>query len=560
MGLEIVGSRILAPRFGNTVYVWGSLIGIFIGSLALGYYLGGKLADAFPHKLPLGIVIGFAGIYLLALPLFSPVVTAWLDTNVGENHRLAVLSASIILFAWPSILLGCVSPYAVRLAAHDLARIGNIAGLLYAISTFGSLAGTLLTAFVLIPSIGIIFIVRLLGMTLIATTALLLVGRAWWKRPAAALPLFFVIIGTTLLYPKPSLDLGLKKNESLVFLKDSVYHRIAVIDRPIIAENKLPRATRARDDKLHGVRFLRFDNGLQSAIFLDKAEQRLITGPLQDVKIPDYPTAALYTEFFWLPFLWKSDARKVAFIGGGGCVIPRMFVEELPDLYADVVEIDPMVIKAAEEYFFLDPEKYRDDKGRSRLNTYAMDGRRFFATDKAQKEYDVIIIDAFSTAGQIPFHLTTQEYFSTVKDHLSDDGVVLVNLFTAAIGEQGKIFQHIFQTMSSVFNQIYVFPILGLYGKNDESLLEKSQNFIIVATNAKDRLTTAELMQRAQAYQVPLQIPIPSLLSHVQRNMSDHELKTIVQSDVKVLTDDWDPIDTWIHLRNPVRTEDIRDS
>src|SRR5262245_50143125 len=166
MGLEMTGSRVLAIHFGSSIYVWGAIIGIFLGALSLGYYTGGIVADRKPTLYLLSLVLLVAGSWLLLVPFFANrVCLAVLSLNPGE--RLGPLIATILLFGGPSVLLGMVSPFAVRLAARTIESMGNVSGRLYALSTFGSIVGTLLTAFWLIPAVGARTLLQLLGLSLL---------------------------------------------------------------------------------------------------------------------------------------------------------------------------------------------------------------------------------------------------------------------------------------------------------------------------------------------------------------------------------------------------------
>src|SRR5207245_6097695 len=189
MALEIVGSRILAPYFGSSVYVWGSLISIFLAALSAGYYFGGVAADRWPRAGALALALAAAGVLILVLPLVSrsilETVTLW---DLGP--RASPLLASVVLFVLPSLLLGMTSPFAIKLAATNLATVGATAGVLYAISTAGSIAGTLLTAFVLIPAMGVRAILDTLGGTLLILAVLLALRAA--RRVEAAMSLLLV--------------------------------------------------------------------------------------------------------------------------------------------------------------------------------------------------------------------------------------------------------------------------------------------------------------------------------------------------------------------------------
>ena len=171
MALEIAGSRVLAPVFGGSVFVWGSLIGIFLGAMSGGYWLGGWLSQRWPRQGLLNTLLAAAGGFILLLPLWAAPLCAAL-ADLGP--RSGPLSAALILFALPSLLMVVASPFAVRLRASDLERVGAVAGRLYALGTLGSIAGTLVTAFWLIPALGVNAILTGIGALLVATTALTL--------------------------------------------------------------------------------------------------------------------------------------------------------------------------------------------------------------------------------------------------------------------------------------------------------------------------------------------------------------------------------------------------
>jgi MFS family permease len=150
MGLELVGSRMLAPYFGNSIFVWGSLISVFLIALSGGYFIGGKISDRLPRLWFLGGIILVSGFLVIILPF----VYNWVNSIIFERdfgYKWNPLLASIALFLIPSLGMGMVSPYVIRLCAKKLETIGNLAGKIYAISTVGSIVGTLGTAFFLIP-------------------------------------------------------------------------------------------------------------------------------------------------------------------------------------------------------------------------------------------------------------------------------------------------------------------------------------------------------------------------------------------------------------------------
>jgi predicted membrane-bound spermidine synthase len=173
MSFEILGSRILAPHFGNDIFVWGSLIGVFLSGLTVGYWGGGKLADYIADLRCFAVLLLVPGINLCLLPLYYDPVNYWIfDSEFGM--RLEPLLASMILFFIPSIFMGAVIPYAVKLQVKNLDMLGTQVGNLYAISSIGSIAGTILTSFYLIAWFGIRRIVLSEGVLLILMGTIIL--------------------------------------------------------------------------------------------------------------------------------------------------------------------------------------------------------------------------------------------------------------------------------------------------------------------------------------------------------------------------------------------------
>ncbi len=167
MSFEILGSRILAPNFGSSVFVWGSLISVFLAGLSAGYYLGGKFADIKPSTRKLGLIILSPGILFMTFPLYGYPISNWIfDLDLGI--RMSPLFASMLLFFLPSVFLGAVSPYTAKLMICSLHTSGATVGTLYALSTLGSIVGTLLTSFYLITIAGTKTLIMVEGVILIA--------------------------------------------------------------------------------------------------------------------------------------------------------------------------------------------------------------------------------------------------------------------------------------------------------------------------------------------------------------------------------------------------------
>jgi len=167
MSFEILGSRVLAPNFGSSVFVWGSLISVFLAGLSAGYYLGGRLADINPSSRKLSLIIIAPGLLLLTFPLYSAPVSDWIFMQ-DLGVRMSPLLASSALFLIPSVFLGIVSPYTAKLMICSLHTSGKTIGMLYALSTFGSIIGTLITSFYLIALAGVNALIMGQGVLLIA--------------------------------------------------------------------------------------------------------------------------------------------------------------------------------------------------------------------------------------------------------------------------------------------------------------------------------------------------------------------------------------------------------
>ncbi|MBK9373291.1 MAG: fused MFS/spermidine synthase [Holophagales bacterium] len=369
MGLEIAGSRIMAPVFGSSIFVWGALITTFLASLSTGYALGGKLADRRPSPALLGNILVAAG-FCLWLLLARPAPLLALCNAAPVPERFRALLAALLLFALPSVLMGTVSPFATRLAARDVGSIGRTAGTLAAISTAGSIVGTFAMAFLLIPAFPIEPILFGTGAVLVLSGALASTQGLALRLGVASLGLFGAA-GVFLL--RPEAVASPLPGGTVVFRKETAYHRLLVVDQG-------PR------------RALYFDNFAQGMV--DRASGR----------IPDF----LYPNGLLAALLWRRDPPRNAFIIGlGAGMLPRFLSEKAPEIATTSVEIDPEVVRVAEKYFDFRPD--------SNDRVLVGDGRSLLAREKGP--WDVIYLDAFFS-DSVPFHLTTLEFFQLCRDRL----------------------------------------------------------------------------------------------------------------------------------------------
>ena len=487
MALEIVGSRVLAPHFGNSIFVWGSLISVVLAALSVGYYWGGWLSARNPSYGRLMLLLALPGIMISLLPFVYPAVNVWV-ASVDFGIRLNPLIASSIYFLPPGVFLGTISPYVIRLAATTLATVGSTAGTLYAISTCGSIFGTLLTAFYLIPLIGVRNIIHFLGLTLICLSlAVLPMVRVRGVALARAAAITFVAIASIVLAAPPLAWARLKT----LLEKDTFYHRIRVEE----------------DEE---ARYLYFDRTLQSAMNLkDPNALRLI-----------------YSRYTSLGFTFRSDARKMLIIGLGGGSIPKKLQKEFPSLEMDVVEIDPEVVQIAKIHF-----NVRESKN---FRIHAQDGRMFLT--RTSNQYDIILLDAYYSDA-MPFHLATKEFFELAQRKLTPNGVLVANLISAVTGPSGRIARAFVKTQRQIFPQTYVFA-----ARRPENVsVQTIQNVIIVATKDKQRLEIKEIVKRAASINRGLFPDSVHDLAEAYYNapLPDH--------DVPILTDDYAPTDNLLH-------------
>jgi spermidine synthase len=510
LGVEIAASRVLAPFFGNSLFVWGALIGVVLGGLSIGYWAGGALADRFPRpELLVGaITLGAAGV--LAIPfLDGPVLEAVVGWDPGP--RANPLLASVLLFGAPSIVLASVTPVAVRLRALDLERLGRTAGRLFSVSTVGSIVGTFVTAFWLVPDLGtdqvlgvgaaVLFVAgavvalseRLVVASLVTVGAAVAAGIAVASLAPETGGTLSKAAGRNWspvyrLQGDPTQQYDLKYyGAKVLFRKDTRYHQVAVVQS-------------------NGVRTLRFGSSFQSEMFVDDP----------------YRTSFEYTDYFFLGPAYKPDAKSLLFLGLGGGSAPKRLWRDFPELRLQVVELDPVVVDVAHRFFGVP-----DDP---RLPIAIADARRFLADDN--RKWDVIAIDTFFDDG-VPFHLTTREYLELVRSRLTPGGVVVTNLIGSARGGSSKLFRAVYRTYRSVFPTVLVHPLgdADSYG-----------NVMLVAT---DGAAPSKAVLRDTWRRLLAQHPSAPSLGPAIAQRYDAFVPT---ADVPTLTDAYAPVDALLSV------------
>lgn len=507
LGLEIAASRVVAPFFGNSLYVWGALIGVVLTGLALGYWAGGALADRLPATWLLLAVMTLGALLVLAVPLVDESV---LETVVSwdPGPRANPLLAAIVLFGPASVVFAGVTPIAVRLLTRSVASAGRTAGRLFAVSTAGSIAGTFATAFFLIPEFGTNQLLALSSTALLVAVVAVaiaeslpipaLVGAA--ATVAAGIAAFTVapaeqqrLTGVAAENFSPvfrSRDEGFGEVDfsgsgfDVVFQRDTSYHHLAVVDD---AES----------------RYLRFDNSFQSGM----------------IKSDPFETRFDYTDYFDLALAYKPSARRVLFIGLGGGSAPKRLWRDFPGLDIQVVELDPVVEDVARRYFALPRQ----------IPVEIQDGRRYLASH--DERYDVIAIDAYFS-DSIPFHLTTQEFVELARSRLAPGGVIVSNLIGSVEGRGSKLFRSFVRTYRTAFPTVLAHPVYD-GGERDPTQLN---NIILVATEAAAP-TKPALRQRWEDMRTA---SAPDL----EAAIADRYERVVPVNDVPTLTDDYAPVDS----------------
>ncbi len=354
MALEIVSSRVLAPHFGSSVYVWGSIIGIFLAAMSIGYFWGGHLADRSPSLAALGRLILAAGLAQTFVLLTGARIVAALG-DLTNGSPTGTLIATSVVFGPVTMLLAAVSPFAVKLATRDLSLLGGTAGHLYALSTAGSLVGTLGATFVLIPRFDLDSILRLLLAITALTSIAALVTAARRERLHLALA------------------------ASLLLLAAVPTTMTSEVGIDLLANRITPYQT-LRVSETGGVRFLHSDGTVHAAVVIETGDPWL--------RYPRQAGAAL---------LLNPDLESLLVLGMGGGSAGGYLQKQLPRLTVDYVDVDPAIPELARELMFFEESE--------RAIVHIDDGRRFL-TSHPDARWDYISVDTYR-GHAIPFHMAT---------------------------------------------------------------------------------------------------------------------------------------------------------
>ncbi len=437
MLLELLGTRVIAPFYGTSLYVWSALIAVTLVALSAGYYFGGFLADRYGQRLFVWILAA-ASLGIFMIPIADAHVLMMTDSL---GLRLGALLSAFILFMPALVALGMTGPVAVKVGTSHLEDLGVSAGRLYAVSTLGSVVGTFLLAYLLFPSFGTNSILLTLGSLLLLVAIIHgLIGPSQKQSfvilgLAVALGLLAFIdhvLGQDVLSPK---------GFNVISERESLYGKVRVIDNP-----------------MQDIRLLSSDASVIGAASIGTGLNRLT-----------------YQQIVGLLPLMRSGMSQALVIGqGAGHMASDLFVNH--HIQVDTIELDPAVAEAADRHFgFV-------QSGQQRIG----DGR--YEVRKLRGPYDLVIHDCF-TGGSEPTHLLTREALLDIKRILSENGVMAVNLVAFKSPDANLPLRSVVKTVSSVFSQVRVYRSEPDHDFNDFIILASDQSL-----EMKGRKLTASML------------------------------------------------------------------
>ncbi|MDE6761444.1 MAG: fused MFS/spermidine synthase [Lachnospiraceae bacterium] len=440
MAVELGASRLLAPYFSSSQIVWTIIIGTIMIAMALGNIYGGRSADKNPNPDKLYGRMMIAAIWIAAIPVAGKYIilgiSAVMIFSVDHNFLIwAAFAACMVVFVFPLFLLGTVTPSLAKYTVDDLEDNGKIVGTLGAANTIGSIIGTFLPTFVTIPAVGtsITFLI-FAGVLLVLAVIYFISTKTGKKRVAVSVLLFFLccFLGHDNSFAFWEKD--------LTFEGESIYNYLQV-----------------KEDEKNVILSTNVLFGVQSILKKDEA----LTGMYYD-----YAMTA--------PFMAGVNDKKnmdVLILGMGTGTYAAQCRRYFDNMHIEGVEIDARITGLAEQYFEL-PEDIQ-------VTTY--DGRAYL--NAVDRKYDVIMVDAYQDI-TIPFQMSSVEFFTLVKEHLTEDGVMVVNMNMRG-KEEGNINQYLADTISNVFSEVYTVDVIGstnreLFASNADDILE------VLQTNLED--------------------------------------------------------------------------
>lgn len=432
MAVELGASRLLAPYFSSSQIVWTIIIGTIMIAMALGNIYGGKSADKSPDPDRLYGRILIAAIWIALIPVVGKYIvlgiSALLIFTVSNNFLIiAAFCACMVIFVFPLFLLGTVTPSLAKYSVDSLDDSGRTVGTLGAFNTIGSIIGTFVPTFVTIPAVGTSITFLIFSGILIVLAAVYFISKKAGKKKVVAAVLIFVLC------------CGLGYSDSFAFWqKDLTYEGESIYNYLQVSQND--KRVILSTNVLFGVQSVYMKDEDLTGMYYDYA----MAAPLM---VPDKQVSDM----------------DVLILGMGTGTYATQCRRYLGDMNVEGVEIDEKITQLSRQYFSL-PEDVK-------VTTY--DGRAFL--NASDEKYDVIMVDAYQDI-TIPFQMSSTEFFTLVREHLNENGVMVVNMNMRGSGE-GNINQYLSDTIASVFDTVYTVDVKGstnreLFASNDPQMLE----------------------------------------------------------------------------------------
>jgi spermidine synthase len=416
LAAELAAGRLIGNVFGTSNLVWSSIIGLILIYLTLGYFLGGNWADKNPTPGAMYRILAWGAFTIGLVPYIAGPVLRFAATAF-EALSVGILAGSfitvLILFCVPITLLGAISPFAIRLSIDDTSKAGQVSGQIYAISTLGSFIGTFIPTLVTIPTIGTKLTFFVFGFFLLIVA---LIGLAKFASRGDMVKLIWMPIVLCIV---AALSAGqtLKNITGQVYETESAYNYIQV-------------------QKQGGYTLLRLNDG-QGIHSIYNPDTLNYGGPWEQFLVGPY----------FYPNRKPQDVRRMAIIGLAAGTAARQASAVYGDIPIDGFELDEKIVEVGKKYFGLNLPNLTIHIGDGRLNL-----------DRSQEKYDIIAIDAYRPP-YIPPHMTTLEFFEICASHLTDEGVLTLNV--GSVPGDRRLIDGLATTMAVIFPSVYVMDIPG---------------------------------------------------------------------------------------------------
>jgi predicted membrane-bound spermidine synthase len=466
LGSELAASRLLAPYFGTSLFIWANVIGLILLYLTAGYWLGGRLADRYPNRESLYHVTAVAAVFVGFIPVLAKPIL--LVSSIGfANYSLGIFWGSLMgviaLFLVPMTLLGCVSPWAIRLSVADVRGAGRTAGTLYALSTLGSIAGAYLPVLLLIPLVGTARTFYLFSIVLLVVS---LVGLFMERRRPSPSPAADGVSVSTAAPRRRTAMLGVYVVALLAIVA------IAATQRGIVRAQPYGELLYEGESAYNYIQVVR--NGTRVDLVLNEgAAVHSIYDPNE--LLTQGPWDYFLMAPFFSPGIRERDVDSMLMLGSAAGTTPRMYTELFGPIPIEGVEIDPQIIQVGRDYFQMTMPNF----------TAIPEDARYYLR-RSTRRYQVIGVDAYRQP-YIPFHLTTREFFQEVRDRLDPDGVLAIN--AGRTQQDYRLVNVLAGTMKDVYPNVFVINI------------PTAINSIIVGTNKPS--TLAEFRANLDTIQNP---------------------------------------------------------